>query len=61
MRLDGMRKTVYFCELLQGYAFHQCLDEAFFSGLLPFYGVALLNWFTKSSKFDEGFKNNELS
>ena len=36
------------------------LDEAFFSGLLPFSGVALLNWFTKSSKFEESFNDNEL-
>ena len=37
------------------------LDEVIFSGSLPFSGVALLNWFTKSSKFEEGFNNNELS
>ena len=36
------------------------LDEVIFSGSLPFSGVALLKWFTKSSKF-EGFNNNELS
>ena len=35
------------------------LEEVSFSGSLPFSGVAFLNWFTKSSKF-EGF-NNELS
>ena len=32
-----------------------------FSGSLPFTGVALLNWFSKSSKFAEDFNNNELS
>ena len=37
------------------------LDEAIFSGLLPFSRVALLNWSTKSSKFEEGFNDNELS
>ena len=34
--------------------------EAIFSGSLPFSGVALLNWFTKSAKFEEGFNDNEL-
>ena len=29
------------------------------SGLLLFSGVALLNWFTKSSRFEEGFNDNE--
>ena len=37
------------------------LDVAIFSGSLPFSGVASLNWFTKSSKFEEGLNNNELS
>ena len=36
------------------------MDEAIFSGLLPFSGVVLLNWFTKSSNFEEGFNDNEL-
>ena len=31
-----------------------------FSGSLPFSGVTLLNWFTESSKFEEGFNDNEL-
>ena len=31
-----------------------------FSGSLPFSGLALLNWFTKSSKFEEDFNDNEL-
>ena len=35
------------------------LDEAIFSGS-SFSGVALLNWFTKSSNFEEGFNDNEL-
>ena len=35
------------------------LDEDIFSGSLPFSGVALLHWFTKSSKF-EGFNDNGL-
>ena len=35
------------------------LDEAIFLGLLPFSGVTLLKWFTKSSKF-EGLNDNEL-
>ena len=35
--------------------------KQFFSGSLPFSGVALLNWFTKNPKFAEGFNNNELS
>ena len=37
------------------------LDEAIFSGSIPFSGVALSNWFMKSSKFEEGFNDNELS
>ena len=36
------------------------LDEQTFSGSLVFSGVALLNWFTKSSRFEEGFNDNEL-
>ena len=36
------------------------LDEQTFSGPLLFPGVALLNWFTKSSRFEEGFNDNEL-
>ena len=36
------------------------MDEQTFSGLLLFSGVALLNWFTKSSRFEEGFNDNEL-
>ena len=38
----------------------QYLDEQTFSGSLVFSGVALLNWFTKSFRFEEGFNNNEL-
>ena len=38
-----------------------CLDEEIFSELLLFSGVALLNWFTKSCKLEEGFNDNELS
>ena len=37
------------------------LDEAILSGSLPFFGVALLNWFTKRSKFEKSFNSNELS
>ena len=36
------------------------LDEEIFSGSLLFFWVALLNWFTKSPKFEEGFNDNEL-
>ena len=36
------------------------LDEQI-SGSLLFSGEALLNWFTKSSRFKDGFKNNELA
>ena len=36
------------------------MDEQFFSGSLLFSGVALLNWFTESSRFEEGFNDNEL-
>ena len=36
------------------------LDEQTFSGSLLISGVALLNWFTKSSRFEEGFNDNEL-
>ena len=36
------------------------MDEAIFSRSLPSSGVALLNWLTKSSKFEEGFRDNEL-
>ena len=64
MRLYRIRKAVYFCEVFQCYAFHKChkyYDEVIFSASSPFSGVALLNWFTKNSKFEEGFNNNELS
>ena len=36
------------------------MEEAIFSGSLPFSGVVLLNWFTKSSNFVEGFNDNEI-
>ena len=36
------------------------LDEAIFSGSLPISRVALLNWFSKSCNFEEGFNDNEL-
>ena len=36
------------------------LDEEILSRSLLFSGVALLNWFTKISKFGEGHYNNEL-
>ena len=45
MRLYGIRTVIYFCDVFQ----------------LLFSGVALLNWFTKSSNFKEGFNDNELS
>ena len=38
----------------------QYLAEEIFSGSLLAFGVALLNWFTKISKFKEGFNHNEL-
>ena len=38
----------------------QYLDEQTFSGSLLFSGVALLNRFTKSSRFEEGFNDNKL-
>ena len=40
----------------------QYLDEQTFSGLLLFSGsgVALLNWFTKSPRFEGGFNDNKL-
>ena len=38
----------------------QYLDEKIFLRSLLFSGVALLKWFTKSSKFGEGFNDNEL-
>ena len=34
------------------------LDEAIFSGSLPFSEEALLNWFTKSSNFEEAFNKD---
>ena len=34
--------------------------EKIYAGSLLLSGVALLNWFTKSSKFGVGFNNNEL-
>ena len=34
--------------------------RSIFSGSLPFSGVELLKWFTKSSNFEEGFHDNEL-
>ena len=63
MHLCGIGKVIYFCEVFQCYTFHQCHNiwrKAVFSGSLPFSGVALLNWFTKSSNFEEGFNDNEL-
>ena len=35
-------------------------DDQIFSMSFVFSGVALLNWFTKSSKFEAGFNDNEL-
>ena len=35
------------------------LNETIISESLPFFCVALLNLFTKSSKFEEGFNDNE--
>ena len=62
MHLHGIRKVVSFCEAFQCISsMSSYLDEAIFSGSLLFSRVALLNWFTKSSKFEEGFNNNELS
>ena len=55
--------AIYFCEVFQCYAFPQCHNiwmNKLFSGSLLFSGLALLNWFTKSSRFEEGFKVNEL-
>ena len=36
----------------------QYLDEQIFSGSLLFSGVTLLNWFTKNSRIEEGFHND---
>ena len=36
------------------------LEEVIFGGPLPFCWVALLNWLTKSSNFEEGFNDYEL-
>ena len=36
------------------------LDEEIFLGPLFFSTEALLDWFTKSSKFGGGFSNNQL-
>ena len=36
------------------------MDEQTFSGSLLLSGVALPNCFTKSSRFEEGFNDNEL-
>ena len=44
--------AIYFCEVY--------LDEQTFSESLLVSGVALLNWFTKSSRFEEVFNENEL-
>ena len=46
---------IYFCEVFQRYIFPQ-----FFSGSLLFSRVALVNWFTKSFNFEEGFNDNKL-
>ena len=64
MLLFGVGKAIYFYEVFQCYAFHQCHNiwmKQFFSGPLPISVVALLNWFTKRSKFEEGLNDNELS
>ena len=63
MHLYGIGKGIYFCEVFQCYAFHQCHNiwkKQFFQGHYHFLGVALLNWFTKTSNFEEGFNDNEL-
>ena len=39
----------------------QDLNEEVFSGSLLFSGVALLILFTKSSKFEDDFNDNELA
>ena len=39
---------------------HSSMSEYLDEEVLLFSGVALLNWFTKSSKFGESFNNNEL-
>ena len=61
MHLYRIEVVIYFCEVFQCYTFPQCqyLDEENFLRSLLFSGVALLNWFTKSSKF-EGYNDNEL-
>ena len=37
-----------------------CFDEQTFSGSLLFPVVAMLNWFTKSARFEEGFNDKDL-
>ena len=46
--------------MLRIWPMSQYLDEKIFLRSLLFSGVALLKWFTKSSKFGEGFNDNEL-
>ena len=61
MRLYGIGVAIYFLwgiSMLCISSISYYLDEAIFSGSLPFSGVALLNWFPKNSKFAEGFNGN---
>ena len=60
MHLYGIGIVIYFCEIFQCCAFPKIWMKKFFSGSLLFSRIALLNWFTKSSKFEEGFDDNEL-
>ena len=50
MCLNGIGIAIYSCEVFQCYAFPQCYNT----------WAALLNWCTKSSKFEEDFNDNEL-
>ena len=63
MHLYGIGTVIYFCEVFQCYTFpqyHNIWMNNFFQGYLLFSVVALLHWFTKSSKFEEGLNDNEL-
>ena len=63
MHLYGIEVVIYFYEVFQCYAFPQCHNiwmKKFFQDHYYFLGAALLNWFIKSSKFEECFNDNEL-
>ena len=62
MHLHEAGIAIYSCEVFQCYAFPQCHNICMskpFMAITIFRGI-LLNWLTKSSRFEEGFNDNKL-